>query len=252
MDGNGRWAQDRKKPRSYGHLRGARTAKDTIEACAELKIERLTLYAFSTENWLRPKDEVGFLMSLLARHLRKERENLIKNNIRFETIGCLKQLPTEAVNEVELTKAATAHCSGMTLTFALSYGGRQDIVRAAQRASELALLGKLKPEQITEEVFEELLDTRFEKTYTKGSSGYADPDLLIRTSGESRLSNFMLWQCAYSEIYIEDIHWPDFKRDRLLEALAWFQTRERRFGKTSLQVTTEHKSSYQNIENSLR
>lgn len=221
MDGNGRWAELRRRPRTFGHLRGARIARETIEACAELGIENLTLYAFSTENWLRPLEEVSFLMALLSRHLRRERETLIKNNIRFHAIGELGQLPASVRAEVEKTIADTAQCTGLLLTFALSYGGRQDLVEATRQIAIKVAAGDLDPKQVDEQVVAAHLAT----------AGQPDPDLVIRTSGESRLSNFLLWQNAYAEFLVLPTLWPDFSREKLLEALAWYSQRERRFGK---------------------
>lgn len=223
MDGNGRWAELRRRPRTFGHLRGARIARETIEACAELGIENLTLYAFSTENWLRPLEEVSFLMALLSRHLRRERETLIKNNIRFRAIGELDRLPASVRAEVDKTIADTAHCTGLLLTFALSYGGRQDLVEATRKIALKVAAGELDPQQIDENCVASHLAT----------AGQPDPDLVIRTSGESRLSNFLLWQNAYAEFLVLPTLWPDFSREKLLEALAWYSQRERRFGKVS-------------------
>jgi undecaprenyl diphosphate synthase len=226
MDGNGRWAELRRRPRTFGHLRGARIAREVIEACAELGIENLTLYAFSTENWLRPLEEVSFLMALLSRHLRRERETLIKNNIRFRAIGELDRLPASVRAEVDKTIADTSHCTGLLLTFALSYGGRQDLVEANRQIARKVAQGELDPESISEETVAAHLAT----------AGQPDPDLVIRTSGESRLSNFLLWQNAYAEFLVLPTLWPDFSREKLDEALAWYSQRERRFGKVSSQV----------------
>ncbi len=226
MDGNGRWAELRRRDRVFGHLRGARIAKQTIETCAELGLEQLTLYAFSTENWLRPKAEVSFLMMLLGRHLRKERAALVKNNIRFSVIGDLTRMPDFVTEEVKKTIAATMECTGMKLTFALSYGGRQEITEAARALARKVADGSLKPEDITQEMLAGELQTKSMK----------DPDLIIRTSGEYRLSNFMLWQAAYSELYITKVLWPDFDHTELQKAFAHYASRERRFGRTTAQV----------------
>ncbi len=226
MDGNGRWAESRGRDRAFGHLRGARIAKQTIESCAEMGIEQLTLYAFSTENWLRPKSEVSFLMLLLGRHLRKERATLIKNNIRFSAIGDVQRLPAAILDEVEKTIAATSACNGMNLTFALSYGGRQEIAEAARALALDVSLGRMAVEDINEDALAAKLQT----------SHMRDPDLIIRTSGEFRLSNFMLWQAAYSELYVTQTLWPEFDQDELLSAFRHYASRERRFGRTASQI----------------
>ena len=244
MDGNGRWAETRGRNRTFGHLRGARVAREIIEACSERGIENLTLYTFSSENWLRPLEEVSFLMALLSRHLKRERANLIKNNIQFFAIGELDRLPPLVLDEVNETIRATAKCTGLRLTFALSYGGRQDILGAARSAAQETMArlapdlasGKISAEEairlsgelVTEKTFAARLQTR----------GARDPDLIIRTSGESRLSNFFLWQSAYSEIFITSTLWPDYGIQELDAALAWYQARERRYGRTSSQVAS--------------
>ena len=221
MDGNGRWAKNRGFDRAYGHVRGAQIAKKMIEAAAARGLEYLTLYAFSTENWLRPRQEVNFLMRLLARHLRKERSSLIKNNIRFQTIGDISKLPELVQIEVKETVAATAHCSGMQLIFALSYGGRQELTEAFKGIALQLQNNEIRIEDISETLIQDHLFTR----------DMPDPDLIIRTSGEFRLSNFLLWQAAYSEIYITPTLWPDFKLKDLELAFEFFNGRERRFGK---------------------
>lgn len=227
MDGNGRWAELRNRERFAGHLKGARVAKSTIETCAELGIKQLTLYTFSTENWLRPEKEVSFLMMLLSRHLRRERASLVKNNIRFSTIGDLSRIPAAVRVEIDRTINETRNCSGMSLTFALSYGGRQEITDAARLIAEDVKAGRLLPDQIDESSIRSRLQSAF----------MPDPDLVIRTSGEFRLSNFLLWQSAYSELYVTKTLWPDFDRSELEEALRQYSTRERRFGKTTAQLT---------------
>lgn len=222
MDGNGRWAQVHGRERTFGHLRGARIAKTVIEHCADLGIRHLTLYAFSTENWLRPKPEVFFLMRLLARHLRKERASLVKNNIRFTTIGDLARLPLAVQSEVRKTVDATAQNTGMHLVFALSYGSRQELTNATRAIAAEIAAGRLKPEDVTAETIRENLET----------SDMPDPDLIIRTSGEYRLSNFLMWQAAYSELFITETLWPDFTLKELETAFLSFSNRERRFGRT--------------------
>ena len=233
MDGNGRWAELRGRNRTFGHLRGARIAREIIEASSKLGLQELTLYTFSSENWLSPLEEVSFLMALLSRHLKRERATLVKNNIRFNAIGELGRLPAAVREEVDLTIATTAHCTGMRLTFALSYGGRQDILQAARTLVAQAKAGELDPNSLSQEDF----SRRFEEQLM--TTGMSDPDLIIRTSGESRLSNFFLWQSAYSEIHITPALWPDYNEAELVGALQWYANRERRFGKTSAQVTAE-------------
>ena len=237
MDGNGRWAELRNHDRTFGHLKGARVAKTTIEACAELGVEYLTLYAFSTENWLRPKAEVSFLMMLLARHLRKERRSLMKNNIRFSVIGDLSRLPDGVVDEVNRTIEETSSNTGMTLVFALSYGGRQEITEAVRALAYEVAQGRLKPEDIDETVVAKHLQSSF----------MPDPDLIIRTSGEFRLSNFLLWQAAYSELYITQTLWPAFTTEELQVAFAKYASRERRFGRTTAQLRTSRSFSISDI-----
>ncbi len=226
MDGNGRWAKARGHNRIYGHIRGAKVAKRIIEECAELKIPHLTLFTFSTENWSRPEEEVTFLMHLLARHLRREVETLLKNNIQFHSIGELDRLPGFVQKIVKETEAATAHCTGMKLIFALSYGGKQDLTGAVQRLAKKVEAGELKADELTEDHLCSELST----------AQWPNPDLIIRTSGELRLSNFYLWQAAYSELYVTDCLWPDFEERDLLLALKSYTSRERRFGKTAEQV----------------
>ena len=230
MDGNGRWAELRRRDRTFGHLKGARVAKSIIETCAELGLPQLTLYAFSTENWLRPKTEVAFLMILLARHLRRERQSLMKNNIRFSVIGDVERLPAPVLAEVNQTIEQTSRNTGMSLTFALSYGGRQEITDAVKAIAEEVASGQLSPDQIDENMISRRLQS--------ASVHEQDPDLIIRTSGEYRLSNFMLWQAAYSELYITPTLWPDFGREELLVAFKQFASRERRFGRTTQQLTS--------------
>ena len=226
MDGNGRWAELRGRRRTFGHLKGARIAKRTIEFCAGAGVEHLTLYAFSTENWLRPHQEISFLMMLLARHLRKERRTLMKNNIRFTVIGEIGRLPPGVQSEVHHTVNETQNNTGMNLTFALSYGSRQEITEAVRSLCHDVQCGQL----LSTEITEELIASRLQ-TYQM-----PDPDLIIRTSGEYRLSNFLLWQAAYSELYISKTLWPDFTDDELRMAFRHYSQRERRFGRTTTQA----------------
>lgn len=225
MDGNGRWAQKRHLPRIAGHRQGTQSARTTIETCARLKIEALTLYAFSVENWRRPKTEIDFLMQLLREYLKKEMPLLQKNEIRMRFLGRIHELPAAVQKDVREAMDKTAGNKGMVLCVALNYGGRAEIVDAMNAVlRENAVLkeqnGSLAPSPITEEHLSRHL-------YTEG---LPDPDLLIRTSGEMRVSNFLLWQIAYAEIFVTETLWPDFNRARLLEALFEFQKRERRYG----------------------
>jgi undecaprenyl diphosphate synthase len=226
MDGNGRWAKARRHNRFFGHIRGARIAKNVIEDCARLGMNYLTLFAFSTENWFRPTEEVSFLMTLLARKLKRERPLLMKQNIKFCTIGDLSRLPIFVRDEVARTINATKNNSGMVLTFALSYGGRQELVEMAKALVEKAKSGDLKESEIDEATIAAHLPSSF----------LPDPDLIIRTSGEQRLSNFFLWQSAYSEIIFEETAWPDFTLAQLHTTLANYARSERRFGRTSDQL----------------
>jgi undecaprenyl diphosphate synthase len=222
MDGNGRWAQARNHHRVFGHVRGARTARHIIEHASRLGIQYLSLFAFSSENWRRPASEVSFLMKLLAKQLLKELPTLKKNNIRLRIIGDLSTLPEAAQKIVERATHETESNTGLQLVFALSYGGRQEIAFAAKKIAEKVKAGKLNPSEIDEDIF----------TNELYCPHLPDPDLVIRTSGEFRISNFMLWQIAYSEILILDKHWPDFTSTDLDLALSQFSLRERRFGTT--------------------
>ena len=221
MDGNGRWARRRHRDRIFGHIRGTKVAKKVIQQCRDLGIQHLTLYAFSTENWGRPAQEVAFLMRLLSRHLKKEKATLMQNNIRFRCIGDLEKIPADLTREIRECERMTLENQGMTLTFALSYGGRQEITQAAREMAFKVARGELRPEDITEQTLAAHLQTH----------PLPDPDLVIRTSGESRLSNFLPWQSAYSEIYIASTLWPDFNELELNKALEDFAGRQRRFGK---------------------
>jgi undecaprenyl diphosphate synthase len=219
MDGNGRWAQKRHLPRIAGHRSGTQSARTTIETCARLKIEALTLYAFSVENWRRPQTEIDFLMALLREYLRKEMPLLQKNNIRMRFLGRIDELPAGVQKDVRDAMEKTAGNQGMVLCVALNYGGRAEIVDAMN-----AILAERNGQDAWSKVSEEQLSRHL---YT---NGLPDPDLLIRTSGEMRVSNFLLWQIAYAEIFVTETLWPDFNRARLLEALLEFQKRERRYG----------------------
>lgn len=220
MDGNGRWATDRGQPRSYGHALGARSAKDVIAVAARRGIRYLTLFAFSSENWLRPKQEVDFLMRLIAAQIRRELDSLIKNNIRFRAIGDLNTLPGPLFEAITHATEKTKENTGMTLVFALSYGGQNEIIQAVQKIAAKIASREISPEQITSDMLSAHLESHF----------LPNPDLIIRTSGEHRLSNFFLWQAAYSEIYVTDKHWPEFTAKDLDLALADYSKRSRRFG----------------------
>lgn len=231
MDGNGRWAKARRHSRIYGHIRGAKIAKQIIEESARLEIGHLTLFAFSTENWFRPMQEVTFLMQLLRRQLLRETETLMRNNIQFRVIGDVERMPTAVQQVVRETIAMTAHNTGMVLTFALSYGGRQEITEMAKEIARRSAQGELDAEEIDEALIASMLPSSF----------LPDPDLVIRTSGERRISNFFLWQAAYSEIEFESMPWPEFTIAEYRRVLESFGSRERRFGRTSEQVrSAEH------------
>jgi undecaprenyl diphosphate synthase len=216
MDGNGRWAAQRHMPRVEGHRAGIDAVRDTVETGARLGIGVLTLYAFSVENWKRPASEVGTLMRLLKRYLRSELHTLLDNNIRFQAIGRIEELTSEIQDELRQAMERTSANTGMRFNIALNYGGRTEILDAVKRAIDQ----RLSPQELTEERFGGLLYT----------AGQPDPDLLIRTSGEMRVSNFLLWQIAYAEIYVTETLWPDFRRRHLLEAVIAYQKRERRYG----------------------
>ncbi len=221
MDGNGRWAESRGKTRTHGHVKGTRVAKKIITECSNLGIKHLTLYAFSSENWLRPKAEVSFLMALLKKYLQRETKNLVHENIRFTTIGDSSALPKDVALAIAESEKATAHCTGLHLVFALSYGSKQEITGSVQKIAQAVQNGSLKAGDITAELIEKNLST----------SGTPDPDLIIRTSGEKRISNFLLWQAAYSEFYFSEILWPDFSIIDLHQALNDYSRRDRRFGR---------------------
>ena len=227
MDGNGRWAKEHGKQRIFGHQRGVQSVREVSEACAKLGVKYLTLYAFSTENWNRPLAEVTGLMTLFAQTIMKEMDTFFKNDIRLNAIGDLERLPESNYKMLKDTVDATKDNKRMTLTLALSYSGRWDLMQASRRMAADAAAGILKPEEITQETINNYLST----------AGIPDPELLIRTSGEERISNFLLWQLAYSELYFTPKYWPDFHEAELYEALLNYQGRERRFGKTSEQVT---------------
>jgi undecaprenyl diphosphate synthase len=226
MDGNGRWAKKKSLNRISGHIKGVDAVREVVTACRELGIKVLTLYAFSMENWKRPKDEVKALMELLKTYLLKEAEEMVQNNIRLCAIGRLEDLPSDVQKTLRETMKKTNQCDGMILNLALSYGGRSEILYAVQGILSDLQNGKIKLQDLTPQRFSQYLWTR----------GIPDPDLLIRTSGEFRISNFLLWQVAYTELYVTETLWPDFDRRELLKAIADYQSRERRFGLTSEQL----------------
>jgi undecaprenyl diphosphate synthase len=226
MDGNGRWAKEKGQDRLYGHFHGVESVRDIVEGCAELGIGYLTLYAFSTENWDRPENEVTGLMELLVQTIRKETETLNKNNIRLHVIGDLSMMPDNAINELNESMAITEKNTGLNLVMALSYSSRWEIVNAVKNIAKDVREGTLQPETITQNTFQQYLCT----------ANFPDPELVIRTSGEFRISNFLLYQLAYAELYFTEIRWPDFRKENLYTAILDFQNRERRFGKTSEQV----------------
>ncbi len=226
MDGNGRWAKQKGEDRIVGHENGVKSVRDTVEAAAELGINYITLYAFSTENWNRPQEEVIALMQLLVHTISAETKTLNKNNIRLQAIGDLKSLPTDCYDELKEAIEKTSTNTRTTLVLALSYSSRWEIVNAVQHIAEKIKQGTLMPTEINENTINEHLCT----------AGMPEPELMIRTSGESRISNFLLWQLAYSELYFTDKLWPDFRKEDFYEAIVDYQHRERRFGKTSEQL----------------
>ena len=229
MDGNGRWAKQRGAFRIFGHQSAITSVRDTTESCAELGVDFLTLYAFSTENWSRPKNEVDALMELLVASIQEEIPTLKKNNIKLAVIGDLESLPVQCQKSLSDGMKETSTNTGMTLVLALSYSGRRDLVGAAKNIARQVLEGNLSIDQITEDTIKASLST----------AAIPDPELMIRTSGEMRLSNFLLWELAYAELYITETLWPDFKKEDLYKAVLDFQKRERRFGKTSEQLNSQ-------------
>jgi len=233
MDGNGRWARRRFLPRLEGHRQGAKAVRRVVEFCRSRGIEILTLYAFSTENWQRPKGEVSGLMELLSQYLDSELEELHSNDILFRTIGDMTRLPEWLVSKITVAREKTGGNKSMTLNIALSYGGRQDILRAAVRLARAIGIGDVDEKSVTEKVFEGFLET----------AGLPDPDLLIRTGGELRISNFLLWQLAYTELYFTPTLWPDFDDGTFSKAVEAFQSRQRRYGKISEQIESGERAS---------
>ena len=230
MDGNGRWAKQRQKERIEGHQAGAEALRSTLEGCLEAGIQYLTVYAFSLENWNRSQDEVDALMYLFVQACHNELDNLMQNNIRFRAIGKLDRLNEECLNILKETEEKTKDNTALTLVIAISYGSQWEIAHAAKTIAEQACSGQIAPQNIDENLFAAYLTTNF----------MPNPDLLIRTSGEFRISNFLLWQLAYAELYFTEIFWPDFTKEELYTAIADYQLRERRFGKTSEQIIPPH------------
>jgi undecaprenyl diphosphate synthase len=229
MDGNGRWAKEKGEDRLFGHFHGVESVRNIVEGCAEMGIEYLTLYAFSTENWDRPEYEVIGLMELLVSTIRKEVDSLNKNNIRLHVIGDMNMLPDYARNELNEALDITKDNTGLNLIMALSYSGRWELLNAVKSIAHKVKTGKLSVEEIDQDILQKHLTT----------SAFPDPELMIRTSGEYRISNFLLYQLAYAELYFTNVRWPDFRKENLYEAILDYQNRERRFGKTSEQVVSE-------------
>lgn len=230
MDGNGRWAKAHNKERSEGHREGIVSVREVIEAADKLKIDYLTLYTFSTENWNRPQEEVDTLMALMVYAIAQETPDMIRNNVRLQSIGDLSRLPEETRRAFEQCMADTAACTGLTMVIAVSYSSRWELTTAVQNIVKDVQLGKLTQAEVNESVIERYLNTY----------GMPEPDLLIRTGGEYRISNYLLWQLAYAEFYFTDVFWPEFRSEQFYEAILAYQTRERRFGKTSEQVASEN------------
>lgn len=229
MDGNGRWAKEQGQDRLFGHFHGVESVRNIVEGCAELGIEYLTLYAFSTENWDRPEYEVVGLMELLVNTIRQEAETLHKNNIRLHVIGDRNMLPEYANKELDEALDITKNNAGLNLVMALSYSGRWELLNAVKNIAHEVREGKVQVEEIDQDTLQRFLCT----------SNFPDPELMIRTSGEFRISNFLLYQLAYAELYFTNVRWPDFRKENLYEAILDYQNRERRFGKTSEQVSKE-------------
>ena len=229
MDGNGRWASQHGKRRAAGHRAGLRATRVLVEDCVKQGVEVLTLFAFSSENWKRPKDEVNSLMRLFVEALRREIDELDENNVRLRFVGNRSQLPSLLIDMLQQAEIRTRDNQGLQLVLAVAFGGRWDIVQAAQEVAARAQAGQLKPEDIDEEYFASITSL----------SGLPEPDLLIRTGGEKRISNFLLWDAAYTELYFTDVLWPEFGTADLLEALAFFAQRQRRFGRTAEQIESE-------------
>lgn len=227
MDGNGRWAKQRKLDRSMGHVEGVNTVRSITETASELGVKYLTLYTFSTENWNRPKEEVDALMNLIVVAIERETPDLIKNNVRLTMVGDISRMPEFAATRLRKCMDETSHCTGLTLILALSYSSRWEIIEACKSIASQVKSGEIAVDDITDELFSKNLSTK----------DIPDPDLLIRTAGDYRISNYLLWQIAYSELYFTQVYWPDFSKEDFYAAVIDYQSRERRFGKTSEQVS---------------
>lgn len=223
MDGNGRWAKQRHMPRTYGHAKGAKVLEQTLEDCDSLGVKYLTVYAFSTENWSRPLQEIQVIMNLFRDYLVSSVDKCMRNNVRCMVIGDRSRLSPDIIESINNLENATKDNTGITFIVAINYGGRDDLTRAVKKITADVQAGNMGPDDITEQMISDTLDTK----------GIPDPDLLIRTSGEQRLSNFLMWQLAYSEFYFADVHWPDFNKDELIKAFEKYSSRERRYGNIS-------------------
>ena len=232
MDGNGRWAKQHGKERSFGHENGVSTVRQVTEIASEVGVKYLTLYTFSTENWDRPQDEVDALMNLIVVSIEKQTPDLIKNNVRLTTIGDMDRMPAFAANRLRKCMQDTGHCTGLVLCLALSYSSRWEITAACRKLAREAADGRLNPDDIDDAMLSAHLST----------CDMPDPDLLIRTGGDLRVSNYLLWQIAYSELYFTSKYWPDFTKEDFVAAIADFQARERRYGKTSEQINYDHEA----------
>ena len=234
MDGNGRWAKEHGHERAWGHENGVTTVRRITEIASELGVGFLTLYTFSTENWNRPKAEVDALMNLIVVSIEQQTPDLIKNNVRLTAIGDMDRMPAFARERLQRCMADTGHCTGLVLCLALSYSSHWELTAACRTIAAMAARGEIAPEQVDEQLVESCLAT----------SSMPAPDLLIRTGGDLRISNFLLWQLAYSELYFTDKYWPDFTKDDFCDAIIWFQSRERRFGKTSEQIKNDENQQH--------
>lgn len=228
MDGNGRWAEERHRPRLFGHRAGVDSVREIVECARTLGIDFLTLYAFSTENWNRPEGEVSGLMGLLKNYLQAELTTMLRNGVRLQCIGLLQSLPDDVLDILQRTIEETRACTGMTLNLALNYGGRSELLSAMKEIARQCQEGSLDWQSLTESTINDHLFT----------AGQPDPDFLIRTGGENRLSNFLLWQVSYAELYFTETKWPDFRKEQFLKAIESFSRRQRRFGKTGAQIAT--------------
>ena len=230
MDGNGRWAQGKRRPRVYGHIRGSSRVNDLIEEVNSLGIKALTLYAFSTENWKRPNEEISVLMKILKKWLLKKQKAMMENNIRFKAIGSIDRLPADVLKIIRDTEMMSKFNTGLKFSLALSFGSRDEILSATRRAAVMVQRGEIKVDDINEKLFSSFLE----------NEEAGDPDLLIRTSGELRVSNFMLWQLAYTEFYFTQTHWPEFDKNELYKALREYELRDRRFGKVKSALNNDN------------